>query len=575
MCGISGIFGVGWTRQQLETMVQSQNHRGPDANGVYIAKTGVAGLGHNRLSILDLSEAGNQPMNSADGRYWIVFNGEIYNYIELRAELTEFEYHSQTDTEVILAAYVQWGKECLDRLIGMFSFIIWDDQEQSLFAVRDRFGVKPLHYHMDRNGCLFISSEIKGIHAAGVPATMNTTTWATYLLKGLYDHDANTFWENIYKLPQGHWLEWKQNKLKISEWYNLAQRVGTGLDTRSSEDVKHSYQSLLHESVALRFRSDVQIGINLSGGLDSSILLGMVQSVQGADSNIKIFSFLTGDPIYDEIPWVKAMIAHTKHSLIECELTPSAVPKLAKSVQQSQDEPFGGLPTLAYANLFEVAHGHGVIVLLDGQGMDEQWAGYDYYLNYASDGTKTVQGTKSSINKPECLAPDFSAQAMGADFPLSFYDIRDMQYRDIRYTKIPRALRFNDRISMRSSTELREPFLDHRLVELAFRQTLSRKIHRGINKWLLRQMAAKILPLSVAQAPKRPIQTPQREWLRGPLKEWAGDYIQMAVSHYPEWLQKNQVESAWQNYYKGESDNSFYIWQWVNLGLISEVQKVK
>lgn len=219
MCGISGIFGQNWTYCQLEAMVNIQNHRGPDGHGIYIDPLGNAGLGHNRLSIIDLSEAGNQPMSSLDGRYSIVFNGEIYNYIELRAELNHYPYRSQTDTEVILAAYTQWGRACLDHFVGMFAFLIWDHLEQKLFAARDRFGVKPLNYHVNQDGTLFVSSEIKAIHAAGIPAIMNPEVWATYLQYGLYDHDERTFWEGVHKLAPGYWLEWEHNQIKVCEWY--------------------------------------------------------------------------------------------------------------------------------------------------------------------------------------------------------------------------------------------------------------------------------------------------------------------------------------------------------------------
>lgn len=356
--------------------------------------------------------------------------------------------------------------------------------------------------------------------------------------------------------------------------YNLADYVGADLDTSSLEETQMQYTSLMRESVALRFLSDVPIGINLSGGLDSSILLGNVQSLQGTGSDVKAFTFITGDPVYDELPWVKQMLAHTQHALITCELTPFDVPMLATSVQYHEDEPFGGLPTLAYARLFEIARSHGVIVLLDGQGMDEQWAGYDYYENVNSKSTQTIQGIQGRPVRPDCLNPDFAALGDKVEFPHKFSDIRSLQHRDIRYTKIPRALRFNDRISMRSSTELREPFLDHRMVELALRQVFDRKIRDGVNKWLLRCIASQSLPTTVTHAPKRPLQTPQREWLRGPLKSWANEYIQLAIERFPNWLERDQVQQTWRVYSQGEGDNSFFIWQWISLGLMSEVYKI-
>ena len=572
MCGIAGVFGFGWQREQLEAMVASQHHRGPDASGIYIDPTGVAGLGHNRLSIIDLSEAGRQPMCDMYGRYWIIFNGEVYNYLELREQLeSEFEFRTRTDTEVLLAAYQKWGRACLDRLIGMFAFAIWDNREQKLFVARDRFGVKPLYYHQSGDGTLFLASEIKAIHAAGVSAEPDAVTWATYLAHGLYDNSERTFWKDIYSLPAGHTLTWKEGQSTIDCWYDIADRIRPEFDDRSLEVVQEEYLALLKESVRLRFRSDVPVGINLSGGLDSSVLLGLVHAVQGKYSDVAAFTFITGDENYDELPWVQMMLARTNHPSVVCRLEATDVPALAESVQSFQDEPFGGLPTLAYAKLFEQARECGVIVLLDGQGMDEQWAGYDYYLS-AVEGKAAglVQGTHQKPVKPECLTPEFAALAERLEESTPFgYPIRNLQYRDVRYTKIPRALRFNDRVSMRSSTELREPFLDHRLFELAMFQPPTRKIVNGTRKWMLRQIAGRLLPDGLVETPKRPLQTPQREWLRGPLREWAREQIETSLAVYGDtWLDARAVRSVWQHYCDGASDNSFYVWQWINLGLI-------
>ncbi|MGH9842994.1 MAG: asparagine synthase (glutamine-hydrolyzing) [Blastocatellia bacterium] len=566
MCGISGIFGETWQPARLDAMVAAQRHRGPDAEGAYFDPAGGAALGHNRLSILDLSIAGRQPMANGDGSLRIVFNGEIYNYLELRAELSDYEYRTRTDTEVILAAYERWGEACLDKFVGMFAFLIWDARQQRLFAARDRFGVKPLYYHPGADGELLLASEIKALHAAGVAAEPDGASWASYLTHGIYDHSERTFWKGVRALPPGHSLTWRKGRLQITRWYDLAARAGEAFDPRPIEQVQEEYLALLTESVRLRFRSDVPVGINLSGGVDSSTLLALVKAVQGEASETRAFTFICGDPNYDELPWVRQMLERTRHPLSVVELTPGEIPDLALSVQSAEDEPFGGLPTLAYAKLFAAAREQGVIVLLDGQGMDEQWAGYDYY---AKGSAALIQGTKDRPVRPECLTPEFRALAEAFDPPTPFSDrLRNLQYRDARFTKIPRALRFNDRVSMRSSTELREPFLDHRLVELALRQRPERKISNGTGKWMLRQMTSRMLPEGVVEAPKRPLQTPQREWLRGPLRSWATERIESALARFGgAWLNGDAVRAAWQRYCAGESDNSFYIWQWINLDL--------
>jgi len=366
-------------------------------------------------------------------------------------------------------------------------------------------------------------------------------------------------------------MKWRNGRLRVSRWYDLADRVGLEWDDRPLEVVKEEYLSLLVDSVRLRFRSDVPVGINLSGGLDSSVLLGLVQAVQGEDSDVKAFTFITGHPNYDELPWVSQMLASTRHPSVVCRLSPGDVPALAESVQAHESEPFGGLPTLAYARLFETARAEGVIVLLDGQGMDEQWAGYDYYLSALNGGKAgIVQGVKDQPVKSGSLTPEFRDQAEQFEADQPFTDsLMNLQYRDARYTKIPRALRFNDRVSMRSSTELREPFLDHRLFELALRQRPERKIAGGTGKWFLRELVKDLLPNKIIEAPKRALQTPQREWLRGPLREWAHRHIERALADFGgSWLSNSEVEREWKSFQRGETGNSFYVWQWISLGLM-------
>lgn len=575
MCGIAAVFGATWDSADLNAMLAAQQHRGPNASGAFVNARQTAGLAHNRLSIIDLSDAARQPMTDSSGNLQITFNGEIYNYLELRRELeSEYKFKTNGDTEVLLAAYQKWGARCLDKLIGMFAFAIWDERAQTAFAARDRFGVKPLYYHEKPDGTLLVASEIKALHAAGIERAADVETWATYLAHAIYDHGEKTFWQNVKSLAPGHFLVWQNGKTQIHCWYDLAERIGDCEDARAEAMVREEYFELLKDSVKLRFRADVPIGINLSGGLDSSTLLGLVHAVEGADSQVAAYTFATGDERYDELPWVRQMLARTNHELVVCELKSQDVPALAVDVQRFQDEPFAGMPTLAYAKLFQMARERGTIVLLDGNGLDEQWAGYDYYAAATTTGAQTsvVQGTREKPTRAECLQPDFRALAKPLAAPQPFADrVRNLQYRDVRYTKIPRAMRFNDRVSMRSSTELREPFLDHRLVELAFGQPATRKISGGVRKKMLREIARKVVPQTLSEAPKRPLQTPQREWLREDLKDWTHAHIENALRlHGASWLDKTAVETAWQKFARGESDNSFYVWQWIGLSLIAQ-----
>jgi len=566
MCGIVAIAGARDAQENVRRALGRLHHRGPDASGEWSDDALGVAMGHRRLSIIDLSEAGRCPMESTDGRYVLTFNGEVYNYLELRVELEDVRFRSHSDTEVVLAAWERWGPACLDRLIGMFAFAIWDRRERRLFAVRDRFGVKPLYVTRVGDG-IALASEIKALHAIGAPRVVDTATWATYLAKGLTDHSNRTFWKDIESVPGGCLLEWDaENGHRVRRWYDIAERVGNEPDTRDPREVKEEYRALVTDSVRLRFRADVPVGINLYGGVDSSTLLGLVHAIKGTDSNIEVFTFATGDENYDETPWVEAMLARTRHPLNTCVLTPDAVIEQFSRIAAAQDEPFGGIPTLAYANIFACARAKGVLVLLDGQGMDEQWAGYDYYRATETAPVPTVQGSTSSAVRPDVLAREFVSHVEPFTPPAPFSArLRNLQLRDTLHTKIPRALRYNDRISMAASTELREPFLDHRVVELAMRQPDSSKIRGDIGKWLLRELAADLVPEPLRLAPKRALQTPQREWLRGPLRTWATDRIETALRVRPEWFDAAAVRSAWAEFVAGNGDNSFWVWQWLSI----------
>ena len=347
-------------------------------------------------------------------------------------------------------------------------------------------------------------------------------------------------------------------------------------DPRDAAGVAEEYLALLDESVALRFRADVPIGINISGGVDSSLLLALVRRTQGdAHADVRAFTFETGDPRYDETPWVRPMLERTGHPASVVRLSAAEVPDAARAVAEAQDEPYGGIPTLAYAKLFEEARRLGIIVLLDGQGMDEQWAGYDYYRR--ADDQALVQGGTSAHLQPQALCPEFAALAQPPSFPQPFRDpLKNLQYRDLLHTKLPRALRFNDRVSMRVGCELREPFLDHRLVELALRQPRSRKIGDAGGKQMLREIAGALVPERTRLAPKRPLQTPQREWLRGPLASWARDRIEHALEAFGgAWLDPVATRRKWEAFSSGALDTSFFVWQWISISLAAELASAR
>ena len=576
MCGLFAIAGSGRITNDLSGILDVQQHRGPDFSSTYFSSNNHVFLAHNRLKIIDLSDSANQPFNDPSGRYHIVFNGEIYNYIELRAELSSFyKFTTCSDTEVLLAAYMLWGSKCLDKLIGMFSFVIWDDTEEILFAARDRFGVKPLYYNFS-NSTITLASEIKMFHSLKYGTSPDEITWSSYFRFGIYGHSNRTFFKDIQSLDPGHCILWKDGMIAVEAWYNLPEIISDSFLNVSEIDLADRYLSLLQDSVKLRFRSDVPVGVNLSGGLDSSILLNLAKLSCDNNSEIHVFTFTTNDPRYDELPWVRQMLKHTPHQLHICPLSSSEVPELALIVQNYQDEPFGGIPTLAYSKIFKKARSIGITVLLDGQGLDEQCAGYSYYNNILNPTGSNyrlnevlIQGTSSSPIRPACLTEKFRSLSPLPAKPAPFPDaLRNAQYKDTSFSKMPKALRFNDRVSMMHSTELRVPFLDHRLFEFAFRLQPEMKIRGNINKWLLRKLGASLLPPDIVEAPKRPVQTPQREWLRNDLSSWAKENISIALDSYGgNWFHSDMVLKEFSDYIENGADNSFYVWQWINLGL--------
>ncbi|GGG99529.1 asparagine synthetase B [Polaribacter pacificus] len=565
MCGISGIIGSGFNRDLLSKMIEIQQHRGPDSSGEYV-RDGAC-LGHNRLSIIDLSEAANQPFFDTTERYIIVFNGEIYNYLELKSEL-EYNFKTNSDTEVLLAAYIKWGKDCLHKLNGMFSFAIWDSTEKKLFAARDRFGVKPLYYHHSEE-TFYFASEIKTLHAAGVQKAPNEKVWASYFVYGSYGMPNETFWKDIHQLPGGHWLEFENNQIKIEKWYVFEEEIKKYQKKKSYDAVKSEYTALLKDSIELRFRSDVPVGFNVSGGLDSSALLAFVNLLGKEKSNINAYTFFTNDKRYDELPWVEEMISLTKNPLKRVLLQAKEVKELAKKINSYQDEPYGGLPTLAYSKIFQKAREDGVLVLLDGQGMDEQWAGYDYYVKKTG---SLIQGVNRSPFRKNVLSDYLINLAEKPAYPKPFEDdLLNLQFRDLFYTKIPRALRFNDRISMTYGTELREPFLDYRLVELAFSQPIEYKIKAGVQKSMLREIVSEYLSDSISYAPKRPLQTPQREWLCKELKDFVWQEINdIEHSKFANWFDIKSLKQEYNSFLEGDNDSSFHIWQWINFNMLNK-----
>lgn len=562
MCGISGIIGHNLDPHTIRRMVDVQSHRGPDDSGVYVSPDARAALGHNRLSIIDLSPLGHQPMADATGRYMMVFNGEVYNYRELRRELPDYPYRSNSDSEVILAAYSKWGAGCLEKFIGMFAIAIWDTQEKVLFCARDRLGIKPFHYGWSQ-GNFYFASEVKAILAAGVDAKADMQSWATFFRHGIYDHSENTFFEGVSVLPAGHMMVVRDGKANIQSFWDLKQKASQ-IETMSFDQACNAFEALMIDSVKLRMRSDVPVGVNLSGGLDSSSLFSFIDQKTDADGALNYFTYAFDDSQYDETDFADQVPKHKSWNRTIARLSPEKLWDAVMPLMWHEEAPYGGTGTIAYYELHRAIRNAGVIVCLEGQGVDELLAGYAYYSKPAS--AKGVYQDGTSFLKTESISGDILGLAPSElvfDKPFSC-ELNNRLYQDIRHTKLPRVLRMNDRLSMASGVELREPFLDHRVVEFCFAQPDDYKLRDGETKAMLRAVMEKYLPQNVRKTPKRPVVTPQREWIRGPLKSRIMDvitsreFINMGV------FDSRLCVKMLEDFCEGDGDNAFFVWQWLN-----------
>ncbi|HEY0255782.1 MAG TPA: asparagine synthase (glutamine-hydrolyzing) [Kofleriaceae bacterium] len=591
MCGIVAVVGDAADRDRVGRMANAVQHRGPDDQGIWTGP-GVA-LGHRRLSIIDLSSAGHQPMTSHDGRYTMVFNGEIYNYIELAAEFPDIAWRGHSDSEVLLEGFARTGPAIVDKLVGMFAFAIWDQLTSRLFCARDRLGIKPLYLSRLRDAWL-VGSEIGALLAGGVRARPDEAVIYDFLARDFYEHGDSTFFADIRKLPPASWA-WLEagSDPEITTYWSLASDAERLILPASRNDRGELLLELMQDSVQLALRSDVRVGVALSGGLDSAVLLGLIDRVQ--PNKIAAFSFEFAEEAYSERPWVEQMARHTGHPAAFRRITASEFARDASLVSLQQQEPHAGAPVVAYTACFEMIRNDGVIVVMDGSGIDEGLGGYARFAparwadlqgdalaqELAASKTSMADARPRMISaanpvgdigkgqdltssvRPECV---LLAASPLPTFERPFPDVlRNLMYRELRYTKLPRALRFRDRLSMAYGCELRPPFLDHRLLAHMFALPGDDLIRDGGSKVLLREAAARLLPDSVRLASKRSVQTPQREWFRGELATWVRDQIDTPSFWARGWVDRNKALDALARFQAGEGDNSFFAWQWIAL----------
>jgi len=581
MCGIVGILhadGRPVDRDLLVRMRDCLAHRGPDDQGLFV--DGGVGLGHRRLSIVDLSDAGHQPMSNRDGTVWIVFNGEIFNYVELAEELRRRgqKFRSRSDTEVLLHLYEQEGEGCLRRLNGMFGFAIWDSRSRCLFAARDRLGIKPFYYYASRDRLLF-ASELKAIlEDESVPRRPDRHALADYLFAGMA-HGSRTVIEGIRQLAPGEALTWRDGRLETRSWWDLSFNY----DRRRSEEAwVREVAELLDDAVRIHCRSDAPLGCHLSGGLDSSTVASLAARYVNP---LKTFSirFDGRGEYYDETPHAKAVASHVGATYIEELVRARELEELLPSLIWHMDGPLQNPGGFSYFTVSRLASRH-VKVSLTGHGGDELFAGYPAQFQAAFGSTDMFDLSGRAAQLPgvgrrlravwrregmaglarrlagrlersvptfedlwaslHCAAPPDRNPLLHPDFVRSLdgYSPREEYlrplsgapteerldqclYHDLR-SYLPGLLHLEDRVSMAVSLESRVPLLDYRLVELLATVPPEVKVRGGVPKHLLREAARALLPESVRERrDKTPFAIPVREWFEGELRRLVDEVL--------------------------------------------------
>lgn len=562
MCGIAGIIQSNPNERglvHLKKMTDVLAHRGPDGEGLWQNEANNALLGHRRLSIIDLTTAGQQPMLYMN-RYTIIHNGEIYNYVELKETLYQkgYRFQSQTDTEIIVAAYDCWQDECVDHFDGMFSFAIWDEKEQQLFAARDRFGEKPFFYYFDGKQLVF-ASEIKALWAAGVEKIANQKMLFNFITIGYTDNPAKpeeTFYENIQKLPPASCLYYslQEKELNIEQyWYIDPEKQNKKI---KDVDAMEQFGNLFATSIKRRLRSDVSIGTSLSGGLDSSSVIAAIIDAKYLPYHPQAFTAIFPGFEKDEFSFSQQVVNQYKLQQHTVSLSSNELLADWNKLCHYQEEPFGSASIYAQYKVYEIAKQQNVKVLLDGQGADETLAGYGKYYKwywqelfrnrklFRSKELKASKelGIKEKFDFKNMVAAYFPAVATVAmenqyllkairheDFTKDFVKL---QSKEAYYTTpehftlngvlhfntcvhgLEELLRYADRNSMAHGREIRLPFLSHELVEFIFSLPANFKIRNGWTKWILRQSMAKSLPTEITwRREKVGFEPPQKSWM--------------------------------------------------------------
>lgn len=562
MCGIVGKinFNSGHSsieRETINDMLSVIEHRGPDGRGIWISENKNVGLGHNRLSIIDLSENANQPMISESGRYSMVFNGEIYNYLELKSSLEQSgsKFKSSSDSEVLLRLFELKQEKCLNDLDGMFAFAIWDNLENKLFCARDRFGEKPFFFNLSKDSFVF-GSEIKGVLKSGINSKISNERIFKYLIHDSIDDAddiSSTFFENVKQLKPSHYL-WLNSDGRLDErrYWSITTESG---NLPSEEEAKEKFIDLLQKSVMRRLRSDVPVGSSLSGGLDSSTIVYLINKLKVDGQKQSTFSARFNDFDKDEGKHIEEILKVVNANANMVWVEESDFISDLDRVFFHQEQPFQSSSIIAQWKVMELARKNNTVVLLDGQGADEILAGYHNYFNsflyemYSNSSKEykkqlfefnSMHGKNYSLNPLLKLKAKLGlkggeyeskigkesalqiSNSFSSDFSSVMYSSKTVFHSSlsenlkfsIEKAGLSQLLRYSDRNSMAHSIEVRLPYLDHNLVNFMFSLPASYKIKNGWTKYIQRAAFNNKLPNSITwRKDKIGYITPQAKWL--------------------------------------------------------------
>jgi asparagine synthase (glutamine-hydrolysing) len=633
MCGIAGILVApdhmdANSLQPIGHMTSSLRHRGPDGQGLWIDRDAGIALGHRRLAIVDLSSTGQQPMRSATGRYIISFNGEIYNFRDLRRQLEDAgcEFRGTGDTEVLLCAVELWGLEtALKRLAGMFAFALWDLKTRTLHLARDRVGKKPLYVAL-AGGALVFASELKAIRCFPSFSAEIDLEAAEAMLSQGWVPDQACIWRNAFKLPPGSFLSVKSSDLakvvsavslaeRVDHWWSLADVASIGRAEQivgADDDLTNELDDLLRLAVRERMIADVPLGGFLSGGIDSSAVVALMQA-QSA-SPVRTFTIAFGEGGFDESGYAAEVARHLGTDHTQLQLSPDAALDIIPELPQVWDEPFADesqLPTLLVARLARQY----VTVALSGDGGDECFAGYGRH--FMADWLRRRQQLPFAVRRTMATGLNLLARAVREDMlrrlPLG-PDIRHMlrsdrlnrisslmgaRHEDDLYQRLVTPPTANltrsgqpipahnipkldgllsrllyddmawylpgdilvklDRATMANGLEGRCPLLDHRVIEFAWRLPSNAKVRDGKGKWILRNLLRRYVPERLIERPKQGFDVPVSTWLRGSLRNWATDLMADIRHDRDEVLDSSKVDRCWRNHMQGQ-DCSRELW---------------